>query len=415
MQSIGSMIRTIIDVGKTEENRLTLLAVCPNSVAVLEAAVLAASRNRTPMLFAATLNQVDRDKGYTGWTQQAFVKAMHEFAAKHDWDTALYPCLDHGGPWLKDVHTIQGLTLEETMVEVKESLTASLEAGYRLLHIDPTVDRTLPPGEPLAIETVVERTVDLIQHAESVRQRLGLPAVDYEVGTEEVHGGLVDFASFERFIVLLHESLEDAGLLDAWPCLIVAKVGTDLHTTYFDPEAARRLHDLVAPFGSLIKGHYTDWVENPRDYPRSGMGGANVGPEFTTEEYLALTDLVEKEETLCRYRPSLEASRFLQVLEDAVVESGRWKKWLQPDEEGQTFATLSADRRAWLTQTGARYVWAEESVRTARQRLYDNLRPILSDPNQYVVERIAAAIDRYITAFNLFDSLTLFDEGPSGR
>jgi hypothetical protein len=31
-------------------------------------------------------------------------------------------------------------------------------------------------------------------------------------------------------------------------------------------------------------------------------------------------------------------------------------------------------------------------------------------PHDYVVERIAAAIDRYITAFNLFDALTLFQD-----
>ena len=27
--------------------------------------------------------------------------------------------------------------------------------------------------------------------------------------------------------------------------------------------------------------HYTDYVENPEEYPLSGMGAANVGPEFT--------------------------------------------------------------------------------------------------------------------------------------
>src|SRR5690606_7534159 len=117
--------------------------------------------------------------------------------------------------------------------------------------------------------------------------------------------------------------------------------GTDLHTTEFDPAAAARLFEMVAPYGSLVKGHYTDWVANPEAYPAAGMGGANVGPEFTAAEYLALADLVRKEEALCRSRAGVEPSRFLEALKAAVYASGRWRKWLQAEEEGVDFAALS--------------------------------------------------------------------------
>ncbi|GAB4455707.1 MAG: hypothetical protein Kow00120_25190 [Anaerolineae bacterium] len=256
---------------------------------------------------------------------------------------------------------------------------------------------------------MVDRTVDLISHAERERERLGLPPVDYEVGTEEVHGGLVDFGNFEHFVARLHEELAARDLLHAWPCFIVAKVGTDLHTTFFDPETASRLYKIVAPRGSLVKGHYTDWVENPEAYPASGMGGANVGPEFTAEEYLALADLCAKERALCQHRPGVTPSRFMEELERAVVDSGRWQKWLQPEEAGLDFEALSPARRAWLAQTGARYIWTAPPVVAARDRLYANLRPAMPDPHRYVVERIVAAIDRYITKFNLFDALTAFN------
>ncbi len=89
------------------------------------------------MLFAATLNQVDRDGGYTGWTQAGFVKKLDIFSRKYAWSGELYPCLDHGGPWLKALHTLNNLRLAETMNEVKLSLTASLQAGYRVAY-DPT-------------------------------------------------------------------------------------------------------------------------------------------------------------------------------------------------------------------------------------------------------------------------------------
>ena len=90
------------------------------------------------------------------------------------------------------------------------------------------------------------------------------------------------------------------NLLDVWPCFIVGKVGTDLQTTFFAPEVAQQLADLVTPLGSVVKGHYTDWVENPEEYPATGMGAANVGPEFTTAEYLALVELEAREADMLR-------------------------------------------------------------------------------------------------------------------
>ena len=410
MKSIRELVDTIIYYRQNGMAEMTLLAVCPNSSAVLEAAVKAAARNRAPMLFAATLNQVDRDAGYTGWTPAQFVAQIQVFAATYDWDGPLYPCLDHGGPWLKDLHTIKKLTFDETMMEVRDSITACLKAGYCLLHIDPTVDRTLPADQPLPVETIVDRTVELISYAESERERLRMPPVDYEVGTEEVHGGLVNLDRFKTFLNRLRSSLESRGLEHAWPCFVVAQVGTDLHTTSFDLDASQRLYEIVAPLGSLIKGHYTDWVENPADYPRSGMGGANVGPEFTAEEYLALRDLSANERELLRTRSDLNPSNFMMTLERAVIDSGRWMKWLQPGEEGLNFSELSIERREWLVQTGARYVWSSHEVLESRKRFYENLSLAISNPHEYVVDRIERVIDKYIDAFHLFETLEKFEE-----
>jgi len=393
---LDEIVRRILRL-RQAGTRLTLLAVCPNSEAVLEAAVKVAAANDMPMLFAATLNQVDRDGGYTGWTPARFVSRFQELAAEQPSAALLYPCLDHGGPWLKDAHTRDRLTFDETMAEVRESLTACLQAGYALLHIDPTVDRTLPEGQPPPIDTVVERSIDLITHAERERERLRLPPIAYEVGTEEVHGGLADLAAFDRYLSGLREGLARAGLRGAWPCFIVGKVGTDLHTTSFDADVARRLFERVAPLGSLIKGHYTDGVANPADYPVSGMGAANVGPEFTAVELAALRDLCRLEAG----RGGRSPSGFEAALESAVVDSGRWQKWLQSHEVGRGFSQLAPDRRAWLVATGARYMWTDPRVLETRQRLYANLRYELADPHAYVVDRIAASMQRYVDAFNL--------------
>ena len=191
------------------------------------------------------------------------------------------------------------------------------------------------------------------------------------------------------FLAELRQGLQAEHLENAWPCFVVAQVGTDLHTTSFDPQAARRnctrpslrsarWSKVIIPIGWKTRG----------DYPATGMGGANVGPEFTAAEYLALRDLVSKEAALCRSQPGMVPSGFMEALEQAVLDSGRWKKWLQPDEKGLEFRGLAAERREWLVQTGARYIWTQPPVKEARQRLYQNLGRWMPDPHAYVVERI---------------------------
>lgn len=409
MVDIDQIIKILIERNESGLKPITLLAVCPNSGAVVEAAVRAAARNQCPMLFAATLNQVDYEESYTGWTPAEFVSQMHAFAEKCQWNGPLYACLDHGGPWLKDLHTLAKLSYDETMQKVKNSITACIEAGYSLLHIDPTVDHTFAAGETLPLRLVVARTVELIAHAEHIRMVKSKPKIAYEVGTEEVHGGLVDLERFKEYIGSLKDELHAYNLARCWPSLFVAQIGTDLHTTMFKPEVARHLYSILSPIGSLAKGHYTDWVKNPEDYPVSGMGAANVGPEFTAEEYMALADLEYKEHNLLPLSKE-KWSNFMATLQKVVIESGRWKKWLLPGEKNLPFDDLAAQRKDWLLKTGSRYIWTHEEVVAARTCLYQNLIDKKIDPNYYVVEKITQVIERYIEAFNLQNSLPILGE-----
>ena len=380
---------------------MTLLAVCPNSPAVIKAAFRAAKRNNAPILFAATLNQVDCDGGYTGMTQEDFVRVMKVEAARNHYTGPFLACIDHGGPWLKDIQTLEMWPYEKAMEGVKRSYEAALLAGYELIHVDPTVDRFLPKGKIIDIEVVAERTIELITHIENFRKERGLAPIAYEVGTEEVHGGLADMSVFNKFLGLLKEGLAKNGCADAWPCFVVGKVGTDLHTTFFDPDVARQLTSTVAAYGSFIKGHYTDDVENPEEYPVTGMGAANVGPEFTVSEYNALEELEAVEEELYAAGRVPMHSHMTAILKRLVVESGRWKKWVHGNESPDDFASITPDRQRWLIQTGARYIWQKPEAVAARRMLYDNLALNGIDAEGIVLSTIERAIDKYYVAFNL--------------
>lgn len=390
--------------------RRTLLAVCPNSLNVIRSALRAAKRWDAPIKFAATLNQVDLDGGYTGLTQYDLVRFIRSEAKRIHLTVPVIIAVDHGGPWLKDLHSRENWTYNHTMDAVKKSFEAAIEAGYDLIHVDPTVDISFPRGSSMPIDIVAERTVELITHSESFRRQRGFPPIAYEVGTEEVHGGLANMDVFTRFLTQLKTLLANAGLKDVWPVFVVGKVGTDLHTTTFDPHVARILVEEAAAYGSYIKGHYTDNVDHPELYPAVGMGAANVGPEFTEKEYDALEELEKIQDVL--YTRGLLPIKIslLSLLREAVIDSGRWKKWVLEGESPDNFESIHPQRQLWLIKTGCRYIWEKPSIAAARSRLFENLRNAGFDPDAVLDAHLQQILDKYFSNFNLKGLNTLITQ-----
>jgi D-tagatose-1,6-bisphosphate aldolase subunit GatZ/KbaZ len=405
MLQLKAFVRKMISWRESQERRVTLLAVCPSSPAVLEAAVRCASLYNIPMLLNVSLNQVDRDGGYSGWTPGDFVYQIYNFAARYAWHGPLYPCLDHLGQWLKDSHVRDNLSYEQTLAEVKESLSVCIQAGYQLLHIDTSVDRRLPPLTPIAIERMSPRTIELIQYAEEVRTRCELAPVTYQVGSEEVHSGLTDFYKYQAFVGSLRANMTDLKLMDAWPSFFVAHVGGTSFTRGFNPGIANQFYTLLSRAGSLASAHHADWSDSPEGYALSSVGAAKIGAELTSEEVHVLMEFCDSESGLLQGNPQLVPSNFLETLEQAVIASQHWKKWLLPNEKGKEFSGLDLKRQAWLIEVGARYIWADAQVVAARKTLYENLAVLMSDPQSYVVDRLVALMEKYVHAFNLPDLL----------
>ncbi len=379
----------------------TIFAACPNSLSVIRAALKSAKRCNAPIKFAATLNQVDIDGGYTGLTHKEFVNTVRIQARAINLYSPVIVAIDHGGPWLKDVHNLEKWSYDKALSAVKISFEEAIKAGYDLIHVDPTIDITLPKGENISIDLVAGRTLELIEHAEKFRKKNNLPRISYEVGTEEVHGGLADMNVFIRFLELLKEGLQQRGISDAWPCFVVGKVGTDLHTTTFDSEVAVKLTETAKKYGSLIKGHYSDNVTNPEAYPESGMGAANIGPEFTEMEYDGLIELEHLQDTLAEEGRIGKPVEMKRKLWEAVIRSGRWKKWLHAGENPVDFYSNTPERQEWLVKTGCRYIWEDPEVVAARARLYQNLYMQGIDAESIVESSIERAMDRYFYRFNL--------------
>lgn len=382
-----------------DERKFTLLAVNANSILAIKSALATAKRCNAPIIFITTLNQVDLDGGYTGWNQYDFVKIVLEESEYAEFDGPIILASDHYGPWLKDRQVAERWSYNECIQWLQKSIEACINAGYDLLHIDMTKDIELPKDETLDVDKIVERTVEMIEFSEEVRKSKGLPKIDYEVGTEEVSGGLTSIERFEEFLVKLRRKLVEKNI-DVWPCFVVGDIGTSLYEPKLDFNRAKGLANIASKYDCFVKGHYTDFVKNLEFYPKAGVGGANVGPKFTQIEFDTLERLERIEQSLLQ-KYDIRPSKFMKTLYDSIVGSERWKKWLFKHEEGKSFELLSKRRQKWLLQTGARYVWMEDDVKKARERLYHNLRLNGIDGEKLVLKSLNRSMSRFFNAFNL--------------
>lgn len=166
--SINDVVRGLIKLHERGESA-TILGIGPMSKNCVQAALELSRDDDYPVMFIASRNQVDIDEfggGYVnGWNQFSFAKAVEDVAKEINYNNLYYLCRDHGGPWQRDKERNDHINVEEAMDRGKKSYAADIEAGFDLLMIDPTKD-PFEVGKVIPLETVIDRTVDLIEFCE---------------------------------------------------------------------------------------------------------------------------------------------------------------------------------------------------------------------------------------------------------
>lgn len=388
----------------TNHGDRTLLGVCPMSEEIVTAAIRTATDHELLPMFIATPRQVDAERGYTGWSQQDLIAFIDSIRKSEGYTGPVLVARDHGGPYqsIRDRGDPE-VDLDTAMEYAMETFRADLAAGFDVLHVDATEDPRV--DGPLEIDEIVRRTVDLIDRIEAIRDREGYSPVRYEVGTEEIAGGLTDPAAFGQFLDQLEKQLATRreGVFDR-VVFAVAQVGTTMRIDMenrFDAGKASTLVQVADERDVFVKVHFTDWLETTQleQFPELGIGAANVGPEFAATMVESLIELERHERRLLdEIDGAGTPSEFTETLETAAVRDAPWKKYAPSDVDPETFA--SENRRNIALCVG-RYVLGDPAVESARSRLYENLTRLSSiDPNEAVVGDVTDAIVRYARAFS---------------
>jgi len=402
--SLGRLVGAICDL-REEGTRMTLLGIGPMSDRVITCALKVSGERGFPLKFIASRNQVDFDGGYVqGLTQAALAEKVRRRLPEghHGW---VYLCGDHYGPGRKEGE--KDLRFEQALDATQRSCVAALGAGWDLLHLDPTVDPAYPDEVPAGL--VMERTRRLWSSVEEARKTRGLPPVSYEVGSEPTSGRLTEPESCAA-LVRRNKELE--------PAFVVGHVGPyikmDLNIGSIDFPRARSLYERIRDaskecgFPCGLKVHNVDYsTQNVlKRYPYYGIAAANVAPEFGVTETKAHLELAD--------RLGERGSEFVELLQQSVLNSGRYKKWLLEDTPEQVVRKDTA-LLDWVTQIGGHYEFSRPEIAEAAGDLLRAAGDVEDDPPGFVERAVETAIERYIEPFGLGGSVeTLAERLRSG-
>lgn len=370
----------------------TLLGVGVVSQTTVDATIELANEHGIQLMLIPSRRQVDMDElggGYVcSWNAERFA----EYVRSRDAGRYVILCRDHGGPWQNSIEIAQRLSPDQALESAKRSYREDIEAGFQIIHIDPSV---APDGEPTP-DQALERLFQLYTYCMQTAHELGRD-IAIEVGTEEQdsmsQSSVAFFAQLEQIVAFCRENgyakpifvvaqtgtkvmeTRNIGLLDS-PYRIDGAVPTEIHIP--------RLIQGLRQFGILLKQHNTDYLSDEvlRWHPSLGIHAANVAPEFGVEESRALLFILEAK------RLTAERDRFLEL----AYRSGKWVKWMLPE-------TSASDRNKAII--AGHYVFSTPAFAELRNEIARNLRTFGIELDTFLIRRVKASILRYMTAFRL--------------
>lgn len=374
------------------KRRCTLLGVGPMSLNCVDAAIELANDFEIPLMLIASRRQIDSDEFGGGYVNQWTTSAFANYVIDNDKKGKIILARDHGGPWQSEKETSGKLGLRKAMESAKSSYRADIDAGFQILHIDPSIDIHCQPDT----DEVLDRIYELYEYCWSYAQKSGKEII-FEVGTEEQSGCTNTLEELEYSLNKIQQFCKKENLPS--PTFVVVQTGTRVkemrNVGSFDSpirvanEVAVEIQlpkviETCKHLDVFIKEHNADYLsdESLLWHPRFGIHSANVAPEFGVSETRALIDVMEKNDL------SHLVERFTKV----VFKSEKWKKWLLPES--------SASERE-CAQIAGHYNFTDPEVIELKKEAQVYLKDKGIDLDVHLKNCVKASIMRYLTTFRI--------------
>ena len=366
----------------------TLLGVGPMSKNCIDASIELAEQHKAPLMLIASRRQIDSEQFGGGYVENWTSKQFAEYVIKSDVGNNIILARDHGGPWQNELEKVKSMDLKGAMQSAKDSFRADIDAGFNMLHIDPSVDIHALPN----VDEILERVFELYDFCYSYAKQKKQDII-FEIGTEEQSGSNNSKEELEYTLEKMRKFCKSNNF--PYPTFVVIQAGTKVMETQnvgsFDslvrvknelpPEIQiPRMIEICNKYGIFMKEHNTDYLstESLRWQPRLGIHAANIAPEFGVAETRAFVKILKE----TRQLKLLE--KFLAVSYDSM----KWKKWMLKETSATDF-----DRSI----IAGHYVFSTNECIEIKNKA----RLKVSNLDTLLKNEVKASIQRYITAFNL--------------
>ena len=366
----------------------TLLGVGPMSKNCIDATIELANEYCTPLMLIASRRQIDSEQFGGGYVENWTTEQFADYVRYKDTQKNIILARDHGGPWQNELEISNKLNLNDAMQSAKESYRADIDAGFQMLHIDPSVDIHANPN----IDQVLERVYELYEFCWTYSQQKKQDVI-FEIGTEEQNGSNNTQEELEYTLECMSKFCKGNKL--PYPSFIVIQAGTRVmemrNVGSFDspirvanelpPEIQiPRMISICNHYKIFMKEHNADYLstDSLKWQPRLGIHAANIAPEFGVAESKAFIDLMENS------HQNILLEEFLRISYD----SKKWEKWM-------INATSASDKDKAIIS--GHYIFSTAEC----LELKNQARFRIKDLDTQLKNKVKESVFRYMKAFNL--------------
>jgi len=366
----------------------TLLGVGPMSKNCVDATIELAEQYKTPLMLIASRRQIDSEQFGGGYVENWTTKQFADYVVEKDKNKNIILARDHGGPWQNELEKSQKINLKDAMQSAKDSYQADIDAGFHMLHIDPSVDIHSQPDT----DQILERVYELYDFCWSYAQQKNQDII-FEIGTEEQSGSNNSKEELEYTLESMKKFC-NANKMPS-PSFVVIQAGTRVMETKnigsfespvrianeLPPEIQiPQMIDICNKYGIFMKEHNTDYLstESLKWQPRLGIHAANIAPEFGVAETKAFVNVLQEN----------SHTDLLNDFYQISYDSMKWKKWMLKN-------TNASDMdRAIIA---GHYVFSSDEFIKIKAEASDRI----DDLNHILKSKVKESIYRYMKAFNL--------------
>ena len=306
----------------------TLLGIGPMSLNCVDSVIEISNNEKIPLMLIASRRQIDSENFGRGYVNNWSTEEFASYVNSKDKLGLTYLARDHGGPWQSDIERKEKFGLRKAMDSAKKSFKDDIDAGFQILHLDPSIDIY----GPLKVEDSLERLFELYDFCCNYAKKRGKEII-YEIGTEEQTGSTNTQEELEFTLSKIFEFCIKNKYPK--PTFVVIQTGTKVKElrNIGSLDSSFRVKKEIPPeiqipqiirickkYQIYMKEHNADYLSDEvlSWHPRLGIHAANVAPEFGVTESIAFLNTLESN--------GLKdiANQFIKL----SFDSGKWKKWI---------------------------------------------------------------------------------------